>query len=100
MEQHYARDFTVSQDVQDMLAGRLRAGGLSVGGEPLRASGRGKLRASPSRTPSPKEKQDQYKHSTTTSKSAKSNEEIDDDATLYSESTTSRKSLLGRFSKG
>lgn len=86
----YGRDFSVSSEVADMLAGRLRAGGLSVGGEPLRSSGRGKLQAK-SRTPSPKQQ---------SSPKGDVAAEDDDEKTLYSESTTSRKSLLGKFSKG
>lgn len=37
-----AKPLVVSSDVQEILQGRIRAGGLQLGGEPLRATGKGK----------------------------------------------------------
>jgi len=48
----YAKDFTVSQDVQDMLKGRSRGGGLTIDGEPMRASAKGDLKKSKSNSSS------------------------------------------------
>lgn len=37
-----AKPLAVSDDVQAILSGRMRAGGLQMGGEPLRVTGKGK----------------------------------------------------------
>ncbi|PWN35409.1 uncharacterized protein FA14DRAFT_41169 [Meira miltonrushii] len=48
----YAKDFTVSDDVQTMLKGRSRGGGLALDGEPLRSSAKGDLKKSKSNSSS------------------------------------------------
>lgn len=67
----YAKDFTVSKDVQDMLKGRSHGDGLSIDGEPLRASAKGDLKKSKSNSLSSSSSSASSKQSSSSSNGSK-----------------------------